>query len=526
MFRAARWLVVAPVVLFVFATMMASCGGGGGCSGSFNSFGIFVSGVCPGASPSPGYTLQSITICQGTEPSPTPTPTPAPSPTKKQPTPTPTACPAATSTAVAVGDETGFLAQGFLTKKKKSKYQDLTNAVGTLWTSADQVGTNVLLPPVAGQGGIYTGANTGCACITANAGGISSLPVSVAVGSPAPVCPACPTPSATPTATALPAHALSAPTPALSSPSSNGSVFSWVYDAGSPARGPIGAGPDGHAYFITADSMLHALDSHGNEVFNRPAGGVAPAVAPDGTVFVQGTTTWIYALTNDGRPKWQVDLKSAASPLAATNATVYVSTGSDVASVSAPGHVDWRVPAGPAAAGVVIPGGVVVAQDGGGLTALSASGGRLWTFSPAGGFAGGLAASGDVIYAGSRSGSMYAIGTANGSEQWQIDSPAPVVAGPVANDSGAVFFGSDKLYALNPDGSVSWTAAAPTAFGIALDSVGGVLEARPDGSVSLFDALGGIVSSTRSTGRVARTGSSPWGLSYVAASDGRFYAIK
>jgi outer membrane protein assembly factor BamB len=482
MFRAVRWLVVAPVVLFVFATMMASCGGGGGCAGSFNSSGIFVSGVCPGASPSPGYTLQTLTICEGTEPAPTPTPSAAPTATKKKPTPTPTACPVATSTSVAVGDQVGFTAQGFLTKNKKSKYQDLTNGTGTLWTTTDQ---SILQGPSAGQGGIYTGASTGCVCITANAGGISSLPVGIGVGSPAPVCSPCPTPSPTPTATAAPAHAAAGPTPALSSSAStNGSVFSWVYDAGSAARGPIGAGPDGHVYFITADSMLHALDSLGNEIFNRPAGGLTAAVAPDGTVFVQGTTSWIYALTNDGRPKWQIDLKSAASPLAATNATVYVST------------------------------------------ALSASGEQLWTFSPAGGLSGDLVSAGGVVYAGSRSGSVYAISAANGSELWQIDSPAPVVAGPVVGESGAIFFGSDKLYALGSNGALIWTAAAPVSFGIAPDSVGGALDAHPDGSINLLDGLGGVVSSTRSTGPVVRTGSSASGLCYVATSDGRLYAIK
>jgi outer membrane protein assembly factor BamB len=279
-------------------------------------------------------------------------------------------------------------------------------------------------------------------------------------------------------------------------------------------------------YFITADSMLHALDSLGNEIFNRPAGGLTAAVAPDGTVFVQGTTSWIYALTNDGRPKWQIDLKSAASPLAATNATVYVSIGGDIASVSAPGQVDWRVPAGPASAGAAIAGGVVVAQEGGDLTALSASGEQLWTFSPAGGLSGDLVSAGGVVYAGSRSGSVYAIGAANGSELWQIDSPAPVVAGPVVGESGAIFFGSDKLYALGSNGALIWTAAAPVSFGIAPDSVGGALDAHPDGSINLLDGLGGVVSSTRSTGPVVRTGSSASGLCYVATSDGRLYAIK
>jgi outer membrane protein assembly factor BamB len=522
MLRAARWLIVAPVVLFVFATLIESCGGSSGCSGSFNSSGIYVSGACPTSQASPGFGLQSIVICQGTEPAPTPTPSPAPSPTKKQPTPTPTACPAATSTSVPVGEQVGFTAQGFLTKKKQFMYEDITNAAGTLWTTTAQ---NVLQPPILGQGGIYTGASDGCACITANAGGISSLPVGITVGSPVSACPECPTP--TPSATPTAAAAQSAAPAVLSTPgSTSGGVYSWMFDAHSPVRGSIVPGPDGRVYFITADSMLHAVNSHGIEVFDRPAGGHAPAVDTDGTVFVQGTTTWLYALAPDGQPIWQVDMKAAADPVAASDGTAYVSIGSEIAAVTSPGQVTWRVPYGPATAGVPIAGGVVVAESGDRITALSSSGGRLWTFSPAGGFSGALAVSGSAIFAGSRSGTLYALNAQNGSELWEADSPAPVIAGPVVTASGTVAFGSDKLYVLNPSGTSMWSAGAPIAFGLTDDSAGGALDALQDGTIELFDTMGGVVTSTRSIANAVLTGYSPIGLSYVATSDGRLYAIK
>jgi outer membrane protein assembly factor BamB len=524
MLRAVRWLIVAPVVLFVFATLIASCGGGSGCTGAFNSFGIYVSGACPTSQASPGFGLQSITICQGTEPAPTPTPSPAPSPTKKQPTPTPTACPAATSTSVPVGVQIGFTAQGFLTKKNQSMYQDITNAAGTLWTTTDQT---VLQSPLQGQGGIYTGASTGCACITANSGGVSSLPVDITVGSPGSACPECPTATATPSATPTAAVVHPAAPDAMVTPgATSGSVYSWMFDARSPVRGPLVEGPNGRVYFITADSMLHALNSRGAEVFDRPAGGDAPAVDSDGTIFVQGTTTWVYALAPDRKPIWKVDLKAPAEPIAASDGTVYVSIGSEIAAVTAPGQVTWRVPYGPAATGVAIAGGIVVAGNGGRITALSGSGGRLWTFSPAGGFSGALVVSGSTVYAGSSSGTLYALSVDNGSELWEADSPAPIVAGPVVTPSGAIAFGSDKLYVLNRSGTSMWSAGAPVAFGLAPDSADGVLDALQSGTIDLYDAMGGVVTSTRGTASVVRTGYSPDGLSYVATTDGRVYAIK
>jgi outer membrane protein assembly factor BamB len=517
-------LIVAPVVLFVFATLIASCGGSGGCTGSFNSFGVYVSGACPTSKASPGFGLQSITICQGAEPSPTATPSPATSPTKKQPTPTPTACPAATSTSVPVGQQIGFTAQGFLTRKSQSMYQDITNAAGTLWTTTDQ---NVLQSPLQGQGGIYTGASNGCVCITANAGGITSLPVDITVGSPGSACPQCPTPSATPTATPTAAVVHPGAPDAMVTPgATSGGVYSWMFDAHSPVRGPIVAGPNGRVYFITADSMLHALNSRGNEVFDRPAGGDAPAVDTDGTIFVQGTTTWLYALAPDGQPIWQIDMKAAAEPLAASDGTAYVSIGAEIAAVAAPGQVKWRVPGGPATAAVAVEGEIVLAENGGTLTALSSSGGRLWTFSPAGGFSGALVASGSTVYAGSGSGTLYALSADNGSELWEADSPAPIIAGPVLTGAGTVAFGSDKLYVLNSSGTSIWSAGVPVAFGLAADSTGGTLDAQRNDVIDLSDATGGVVTSTRSTSSVVRAGYSPVGISYVATSDGRVYAIK
>jgi outer membrane protein assembly factor BamB len=423
-----------------------------------------------------------------------------------------------------VGAQIGFTAQGFLTKKNQSMYQDITNGAGTLWTTTDQ---HVLQSPSQGQGGLYTGASNGCVCITANASGISSLPVDITVGAPGSACPLCPTPTVTPSPTPTAAVVHPGGPDAMATPgASSGSVYSWMFDAHSAVRGSLAAGPNGQVYFVTSDSTLHALDAKGDQVFDRPAGGDQAAVDSDGTIFVRGTTTWLYALAPDGKPIWQIDMKAAAEPLAASAGTAYVSIGSDLAAVTAPGQVTWQVPAGSATQAIAFDGEIVVAETGGGITALSVSGGRLWTFSPAGGFSGALAASDSTVYAGSGSGTLYALSADNGSELWEADSPAPIVAGPVLAGSGAIAFGSDKLYVLNSNGTSIWSAGAPVAFGLAADSTGGALDALQNGVIDLFDAMGGVVTSTRSTATVVRTGYSPSGISYVATSDGRVYGIR
>src|ERR1700735_4560094 len=112
MSRSIRWLVVAPVVLFVAATLlMSSCGGSSGCEGSFDEFGDFLAGVCPTPGPGIGFSIETIVIGNGTpiRPSPTPRPTPTGERTRRAtPTATQTVVAQASPTAVTVGNQVAF----------------------------------------------------------------------------------------------------------------------------------------------------------------------------------------------------------------------------------------------------------------------------------------------------------------------------------------------------------------------------------------------------------------------------------
>src|SRR5690242_2181646 len=162
-----RWLVVGPVVLFVFGALMVSCGGGGGgCGGTFDAFGNFVPGFCATPGAGPGFNLESITICEGTAQAPTPTPTTQP----VSPTPTATPCPQATTTSVPVGPQISYHADGFFVRKKHMATLDITHSHSTLWTSSN---SSALQPPTSSSnGGIYQPVSPGCACINASSGGI------------------------------------------------------------------------------------------------------------------------------------------------------------------------------------------------------------------------------------------------------------------------------------------------------------------------------------------------------------------
>src|SRR5580692_1765539 len=125
-----RWLVVTPVLLFVFGAILLSCGGGSS------------SGTAT-ASATPGFAIRAIVISTGAPPSPTATVTPTP----KHKTVTPTLTPRASATstnivssgpnAVPTGGTVSFNAIGTFMKQKQTKLVDITTGGATMWTSTD-----------------------------------------------------------------------------------------------------------------------------------------------------------------------------------------------------------------------------------------------------------------------------------------------------------------------------------------------------------------------------------------------------
>ncbi|MFZ0657085.1 MAG: PQQ-binding-like beta-propeller repeat protein [Candidatus Binataceae bacterium] len=535
-----RWIIVAPVVILVAATIMSSCSSSSGCFGVIDSTGAFLPGVCPGPTPTQGFTLEAINICQ-LFPTPSPTGVPSPTPTPKHPlrTPTPTKTPSPTACSTpapgtifdtTINGTVQVQAQAVLVKKDKVRYQDITNASNTFWGSNP---SGIVVNPVLNFGGIYQGQAQGCTCISASSSAISSLEYAIQVGSPSPACGPCPTPTVTPTATATPkgddTAALSYVIPAAATTVASATA-QWTVQNDAPVAGPIVPGTHGEAYFITRDAMLHAIDSHGNRIFDRPAGGTGVAVAPDGTVIVQGTTDWLYGLTPRGIPRWKVQAGRGGVPIAAGDSAAYVSVGTNLVSVSSQGQINWSIPVGPAITAAIIPGGVVIAPEGGDLAAYSATGSELWSFAPADGFTGLLAVTGTTVYCASRKGTLYALDTDTGAQNWSVDGAGggASVAGPVVDALGQAYFGAGALYAVDSSGTLRWTSQAysPAASSIAVDADGNVYVAVDDGTITKLSADGSAGWSSHSAGKVLALAASPSGEVFVASSDGRVSALK
>ena len=178
--------MVVPVLSFVAAALILSCGGGGG-GGSSGGVGS-------------AFTIAALAICAGSPPSPTPTPSPTKTHTPS-PSPTPACSPIFSATVPTSGPTptVQFNAQGTFTKpnSKKVIFFDATNAA--LWFSGGDPklftgkATYSGTPP-----GQWTGVTKGCTCIAAQSGGIESQTVTLGVATPAASCPTCPAALPTP----------------------------------------------------------------------------------------------------------------------------------------------------------------------------------------------------------------------------------------------------------------------------------------------------------------------------------------
>jgi len=513
-----RFLVVAPVVLFVSGAILLSCSSGGG--------------GAPATTPSPGYGLEAITISTGAPPSPTFTAT---STSKKSPTPSPsptlTPRPAATSTtlsstgpdAVPTGGTVAFNAIGTFTKNRKVEYQDITAAPLTFWTS-----NSAALQALASgaTGGLYETISTGCACILASSSGVSSQYVGIGVYQDVDTCPLCPTPLPTPTATpkgALEPAASSTPAPSARS----AGVLVWTFDPGAELRGRIATGADGSIYFITRDGMLHGLNSSGKETMRREADGLSPAVLPDGSVVAMSSGSELAAIAPDGVTLWHLEIGDSAGPIAATDREIYASAGAELVSVSTSGSLNWRVSVGPATSAATTPDGVVVGTPGGALTALASDGALVWTFTPDGGFSGSVAWADDVVYAGS-AGGVYAIDSRTGNPIWRVNSAHAVTAGPAVAPSGTIFAGSDTLYGVSADGRIRWKdpTLKPGETGLLVLGYDGVFDAATGDLGAVLMGDGSYVWTSRSFGKITTATSSASGMLYVGTSTGRIFAVR
>jgi outer membrane protein assembly factor BamB len=437
-----------------------------------------------------------------------------------------TARPVATSTQISVFGTAQYGVQGLFFKVNHPAditVQDLTASSGTVFTSQNP---SVLQPPQAPSStpGLYLGVANGCSCAAASNSNKVTTPVGVTVGSGGP-CPPCPTQAPTSTPTPKSNAAASAENLAPAAVPSSAGVSNWMFAVGAQVAGRIVPDSSDGIDFISTDSVLHSVDSTGTEIFRHSASGLSPVVTSNGLVVALDGAN-LEAFKSDGSLAWQTRISSTIGPIAASDA-IYVETATGLASVSNSGHLKWSIDNGSIAAAAPLSSGIVVATSHGSLTAFASDGASSWTFTPSEGFSGALAVANDVVYTGSGSGTIYALDSRTGAQNWHLALPGPTAAGPTVGDSGTVYVSAGSIYALSSDGQALWqqNGVPPSAGALVAVGDADVFDAASSDLAVMLGADGAYAWSTRSFGPIT-TAASAGGIIYVAAQNGHIFALR
>jgi len=499
------------------AGLVLSCGGNSNNCGSFVN-GQFVSGPCSQTVPPLGAQLIALHVCAGPPAGPTAKPT---STSKPSPAPTFTPCPTPAATTAMIPNPLNLNAAGKFKFNNSTYFKNLTGQAG--WFVS--VGSGNLFYTSNGQ---FSTVNPGCSCVVASSGGLVGGPMAVTIlpsSGPAPTCGPCPTVAPTPAAAARLASAgESGSTPRTG-------VVMWRFNARAAFEGRMAVAPSGAAvYFITADGLIHAINSGGREIFTRFTGGGSPVVASNGIIYASAPGGGLMALTPAGKLKWIAAAAKGAGPLAAgPDDTVYDAAGDELIATDVSGSMTWRIPMPGVRQALLTPDDEIIAVTDGGLTALSAHGTNQWTFAPPGGIAGEVATSGGVLFAASSQGMLYALDAASGNELWEREIGGSPRTGVAASADERLYIGAmAKLNAFNFAGGLAWSSIgiAPTPVTPAISANGTVFAAAHGGHLAAIAPDGTVRWVGGNFGSVGSMMISSSNALYVISKDGVCWSLR
>ena len=225
----------------------------------------------------------------------------------------------------------------------------------------------------------------------------------------------------------------------------------------------------------------------------------SPAIAADGTIFV-GTASALAALSPQGELLWSFATGAVvdASPaIAADGTVVFGALDGRVHGVSQSGEPRFEyVTGGPVASSAVIAedGTILVGSDDGKLHAIGPDGAPRWTYAAGGAIrtAPAIAPDGTIVVAAPDG--VHAV-TAAGKLVWKAASTSALLASPMLDASARVVAGASLLRAYDvATGAVAWSLPLAT---------------PPRGSASLFEGGDVLVPATPSL-RVSPSGDVVW----------------
>jgi outer membrane protein assembly factor BamB len=262
------------------------------------------------------------------------------------------------------------------------------------------------------------------------------------------------------------------------------SRLKWRFPVVGSIQTPPAVLPDGAVSVATLQGRLYVIEPDGTERCNWSAGGSeqalsGPVPTPSGEAVVWGSTQRLrMTSTRDCQPMWSHGTRAQwlAQPLVASDGTVYATTFEGVLHSIDPdsGTSNWSMD----------------------LTdqSQSSTGGSLSVKS-----AGTIAADGTVLVGatlGSQNGELFAVNP-DGSVAWTAETPA-IEGGLIENEDGIFFGGSDgRLYAFDSEGSRAWNREPRIGSGVNARcrpgrlTSGAIVGCDQSGVVAAFDASEG-----------------------------------
>jgi len=248
----------------------------------------------------------------------------------------------------------------------------------------------------------------------------------------------------------------------------NSGVEKWRFYTSSWIEGGSVIDSDGTIYFGCFDYYLHALNSDGTEKWKYKTGGwiwSTPAIAEDGTIYIGSYGDYLHAINPDGTRKWRFCAYDSisSSPAIGEDGTIYFGTmaGYNIYAVNPDGTEKWHY-----TTGYMITSDPAIGDDGtiyigsldSYLYAVNPDGTLKWRFKTGDEIHGHPSIGDDgTVYIASYDKCLYALYPNNGTMKWKIGVGALVQGGIAIGDDGTIYIGTDKLRAINPNGTLKWS---------------------------------------------------------------------
>jgi outer membrane protein assembly factor BamB len=302
---------------------------------------------------------------------------------------------------------------------------------------------------------------------------------------------------------------------------------------------------NGIIYIVSDHNRIHAITPDGELLWDTGTGsfiaGSSPAIGDDGTIYVGAWDAIFYALNSDGTKKWTFQAAGSAiasSPTIAEDGTIYFGTmgladegGSRVYAVNSDGSEKWFFQTGHhviSSPAIGEDGTIFIGSGDKFFYAINPDGSLKWKYETDNVIKAPASIGKDgTVYIRSWDDYLYAFNPNDGTVIWKTELYSGYDGCPAIGNDGTIYMGgTERIYALNPDGSIKWeTLVGEDKYAhkssIALSSEDNIYV-----GICLTDTAGGEIISLNLNGQILwrKTIANKWVFSSPSiGSDGTVY---